>query len=335
MVRTRGCNETSSPVTAALRKIDGASRGGAWMLAGMGISRQWPSLADQVEIAQGLFGPSGVQRVDQWVDEQQSFVGNSSFARTFSDHLTLPGIASLDYAHRHVRTTRGGLIGGIRFYSRNTGRPFVDVLAHSFDDVDALNECVLAEWAQFNVRYLRLRTKPGILTNRSDVLLDKSIHVARCHDLAPADGRVTLEGFTTAEHLLQLVEERYAHLAATDPALATNISPATPEDLRHWHARDEVWAVRVGDYTVGALAVAPGAIDWISGQEINEEVIGAAYTGNGYAASAQCAWAHDPARDGANLLIGTIDRHNHVSRATALRAGRPRILDRVFIRLTG
>ncbi|WP_193047259.1 hypothetical protein [Mycolicibacterium baixiangningiae] len=61
-------------------------------------------------------------------------MGDGDFARTFSDHVHLPGIASLDYAHRHIRTPRGDLLGGIRFYSRNVARPFVDVLAHSFDD---------------------------------------------------------------------------------------------------------------------------------------------------------------------------------------------------------
>ncbi len=63
-------------------------------------------------------------------------LGDSDFARSFSDHVHLPGIASLDYAHRHIRTARGELLGGIRFYSRDTARPFVDVLAHSFDDIN-------------------------------------------------------------------------------------------------------------------------------------------------------------------------------------------------------
>ncbi len=80
-------------------------------------------------------------------------------------------------------------------------------------------------------------------------------------------------------------------------------------------------------------AVAPGTIGWITGQEINEEVIGAAHTGQRYATSTQCAWAHCWAPDTTDLLVGTIDRHNHASRASALRAGRPRVLDNVFITL--
>lgn len=299
----------------------------------VGIVEQWPSLSDQVNVAQRLFGSSGPRKVGEWITEQAGLVADSDFARTFSDHVQLPGIASLDYAHRHIRTARGDLLGGIRFYSRDTARPFVDVLAHSFDDIDALAACVRAEWSSFHVRYLRMQTRPRRLADRPGVLLDNSIHAARCGDLAPCDGRVTLQCFDTPERALGLVADRYAQLAATDPVLANNLSPAAPDDLRYWHAQHQLWAITHGADTIGVFAVAPGAIGWITGQEINEEVIGAAYAGQRYATSAQCAWAHRWATDTADLLIGTIDRHNHASRATALRAGRPRILDTVFLTL--
>jgi len=309
-------------------------RGRVYAKAGvMGIVEQWPSLRDQVVVAERLFGPSGPRKVCEWVAEQAGFVGDSDFARSFSDHVHLPGIASLDYAHRHIRTARGELLGGIRFYSRDTARPFVDVLAHSFDDIKAMAACVLAEWSRFNVRYLRLQTQPHRLTDRPDVLLDKSIHAARCRDMAPHDGRVTLQRFDTAEEALDVVTDRYTRLAATDPALFNNITPAAPEDLRYWHARQQLWAITRDAETIGVFAVAPGAIGWITGQEINEEVIGEAHKGQRYATSTQCAWAHCRAPDTNDLLVGTIDRHNHASRASALRAGRPRVLDNVFITL--
>ena len=59
------------------------------------------------------------------------------------------------------------------------------------------------------------------------------------------------------------------------------------------------------------------------------------YAGHGYAASAQREWAGRRAcdGDGDRLLIGTIDGHNHASLATARRAGRPRVLEDVFLLL--
>ena len=66
---------------------------------------------------------------------------------------------------------------------------------------------------------------------------------------------------------------------------------------------------------------------------MKEEVISTGHTGHGYAASAQAAWAAHVADDPERLLIGTIDRHNHASRRTAERAGRPAVLEDVFVRL--
>ncbi len=257
------------------------------------------------------------------------------FAQEFADHVGLPGVAAADYAHRIVGTTKGELLGGIRFYGRDIGRQFVDVLAHNFDDIDALKACVTREWSDFNIRYLRLRTRPGLLAARPDVILDQSIHVARYRDMAPADGRVTLDRFGSAEEAVELVVARYRRLAADDSDLFANISvyisQADLDDLRDWHGLDQLRAITLQGSVIGAIVIAPGAVGWIVGDEINEEVISVPHARHGYAASAQCAWAHHLAADPSCLLIGTIDRHNHASRATAARAGRTRVLDDVFV----
>ncbi|WKG00823.1 hypothetical protein [Mycolicibacterium sp. HK-90] len=293
---------------------------------------QWSSLSDQVKLANELFGSTiGEQKVANWLAEQRNLVDDVEFAQQFAAQLRLPGIAVLDYAHRHVRTRHGQLLGGIRFYSRNTARPFVDVLAHNFHDIDDLTECVVREWAGFNARYLRLRTAPGLFADRPDVILDRTIHVAPYRDMAPADGRVRLHPFGDPDDAISLVNARYAELAATDPTLANNLSVAAPEDLRRWHFSDQLRAIRAHNTTIGALAVVPSAIGWISGEEIHEEVISEPHAGQGYAASAQTAWARCMAVDVDQLLIGTIDRHNHASRTTAQRTGRPRVLEDIFI----
>jgi hypothetical protein len=129
------------------------------------------------------------------------------------------------------------------------------------------------------------------------------------------------------------VIDRYEYLTRDHPKLANNISPASADDLRRWHAHGQLRGICTGGKTVGILAIAPGSVGWITGDEIQEEVITARHNGHGYAASAQSAWAVDVANDRSEFLIGTIDRHNHVSRRTATRAGRPRVLDDVFVSL--
>jgi hypothetical protein len=129
------------------------------------------------------------------------------------------------------------------------------------------------------------------------------------------------------------VRRRYQQIMAVEPELGRNLSPAAPDDLRQWHAAGQLRAIRAGDTTVGLLAITPGRIGWIDGDEITEEVIDTDHSGHGYAACAQAGWAWQVAEDPERLLIGTIDRLNIASRKTAERAGRRRVLDAVFVAL--
>ena len=296
------------------------------------LEARWPSLADQVTVADALYGDDGERLVAEWLDTQLSFVADAKFAAMFSDHIILPGIASLDYAHRHLRTSRGELLGGIRFSGQDVARPFVDVLAHSFTDLSALADTVAAEWAPFAVRFMRLQHLPGII-NGDNVVLDQTIHVARYSQMTPPDGRVRLIPLPDAGTAIAVVAARYADLVAAHPELAGNIAPQDAEEIEEWHRSGRLRGIDVDGTTVGLIAIADGEIGWITGDEVKEEVIALDYVGHGYAASAQAAWAAHIADDRGRLLIGTIDRHNHASRRTAERAGRPAVLENVFIRL--
>ena len=299
----------------------------------MSITRRWPSLADQVAVANRLYGRDGERMVADWVDRQLGLVGDMDFASQFATHIRLPGVSPIDYAHRRLHCSHGDLVGGIRFYNRNVARPFVDVLAHTFTDIRILTAHVRDEWSPFSMRYLRLRGHPGSLAG-AGVILDQSVHVARYGQMSPADGRVRLESLIDPDEAIAIVAARYRQLAQHHPRLAANLSEADAGDIRDWHDSRQLHAIRADGVTVGVLAVAPGCIGWIVGDEINEEVIALSHNGHGYAASAQAAWsARLAARHPDGLLIGTIDRLNHASRATALRAGRPAVLDDVFVRL--
>ena len=292
----------------------------------------WPSLSDQIELADALFGRAGDRLLTAWLEEQVARIDDPEFVRLFTDHIDLPGVVPSDYAHRSVGLSHGALLGGIRFYGRDVQRPFVDIVAHSFEDMDALCDCVRSEWSMFVPRYLRVRARPGRFGGPK-VLLDNSIHVARCRDMLQPDGRVSLAPFDDAGEAIAIVARRYKRMAADEPELARNVSPEAPEDLRGWHDAGLLSAIRARDVTVGLLAVAPGRIGWIAGDEIQEEVVDAEHRGHGYAVLAQAAWARR-ASDSDRLLIGTIDRLNVASRKTAERAGRRRVLDDVFVSLS-
>ena len=157
--------------------------------------------------------------------------------------------------------------------------------------------------------------------------------MARCADMhCPDNSPVRLAPFKTADAAIKLVENRYRDVESQNPALGRNLSAADPDEMRAWYDKGQVHAIAAQDRTVGCLAVAPGAIEWIEGYEIKEEVITTTHTGNGYADAAQAVWAADcPAPD--RLVIGTIDGRNIASRRTAERAGRKPVLAYVFLKL--
>ena len=300
---------------------------------------RWPSLADQLSLAERLFGTRGRSLVHDWLASEVDRIDNLAFAKLFTDHVSLPGVADADYAHRHIRSEAGELIGGIRFYARDTSRPFVEIVAHSFagaapsdEELNRLCDCVRSEWSMFAPLDLRLRVAPGGVdppAARTDV----TIHAARHRDMTPPDGRVQMTPFADVEEAIEIVRDRYAHITAHARDLARNISPADPDDLRAWHDAAQLRAIVSEAATVGLLAIAPGSVAWIEGDEVNEEVVVATHGGQGYAVSAQAAWAATMAQDRNRVLVGTIDRLNPASRRSAERAGRPAVLEEIFLPL--
>lgn len=298
----------------------------------MQISTTWPSLVDDLALADEMFGDRGSGLVSSWLDGQIARVDDPDFARSFSDHIDLSGVGPDGYFHRLIRTAHGDVLAGIRFRGRDITRPFVEVVAHSFDDLSELCDCVRGEWSMFAPPMLRLRGRPGRFGG-AQVRIDHSVYVARYRDMSPPTPSVWLEPFDRIDDAESLMAARYRHLAATDTTLARNVFAASHDDLRVWHSAGQLRAVRTPAATVGVLAVVPCSVEWIAGDVVHEEVIAAEHGGHGYASAAQAAWAADAARDPHGLLVGTIDGLNTASRRTAERAGRRRVLDTVFVAL--
>lgn len=294
----------------------------------------WTSLLPQISLADRLYGSRGAVMFNEWLDLQNARISDPEFARLFSSYVSLSGIMSGDYNHRLIRFHNKSLLGGIRFYGQDASMPFVDVIAHDFDDWNALRGCIASEWESFKPYRFRVLIVPETPVPET-AYIDMSVHAAPYAEIAPPDGRVSLRRFDNAEDAVALVTNRYANLEQTDPDLANNLSPAEPDDIRDWHRNHQLKAIHArtegSDEIAGLLAIAPGAIEWVEGDEVNEEVVLSAYNGGGLAASAQCAWAARADFDPQRLLVGTIDRLNAASRRTAINVGRKAILNYVFI----
>ena len=281
----------------------------------------WPSLAALLPVAERLGERDALAA---WLAEQRGRVGDAGFAALF-DGIDLPGVARIDFAHRHVRTGRGDLLGGIRFFGQDVARPFVEVVAHGLD-LDRLRAVAASEWAAFSPLALRLLVPPAVALP-GDAALDMTVHAARMGAMAPPDGRARLGPIEPAE-AHRLVVERHE---AMEAALRRDVSPARLEDLERCAKHGILRAICAGGQTVGVLATEPGAVAFLSGDVVAEEVVAARFAGRGLAASAQGALAArgDPARP----LVGTIHARNAASRRTAERAGRAEVLRYVFLPL--
>jgi len=300
---------------------------------------RWPSLDYQASVAERLFGAPGSSLVSNWLEGEVARIDDPAFSKLFTDHINLHGIADADYTHRHLKSEAGNLIGGIRFFGGDTSRPFVEIVSHSFpceassaEELKRLRDCVRSEWSMFAPLEMRLRVAPGAV-NYPSARTDVTIHAARQRDMISPDGRVQMIPFADIEAAIEIVQERYALIETHAPDLARNISPADPEDLRTWHGADQLRAIASETAIVGLLAIAPGSVAWIEGDEVNEEVVVDAHGGQGYAASAQATWAATMAQDRNRVLVGTIDGLNPASRRSAERAGRPAVLEEIFLPL--
>ncbi|MEQ8446400.1 MAG: hypothetical protein RIB57_10995 [Pelagibacterium sp.] len=297
-------------------------------------ARNWPSLAHQMALAEHHFGPSGEAMIACWLQEEVRRCSDPDFSRLFFDHIALEGIAQADYNHRLMRSRDGTLLGGIRFYRRNIARPFVEIIAHSFANLASLRAAVASEWRSFSPTHLRLNA-PAHRFPAADAQLDISIHFASYRELSKAGlPPISLTPMSDINAAAAVATGVYDQLALENPELAEAIGPADASDLEACHESEGLFAIRAtpAGPLAGLLAVRPATIDWIEGDEVVEELILPEWRGKGLAASAQQTLGRRRQRR-ATVLIGTIDRLNTASRRTALRAGRPERLRKVFLPL--
>lgn len=302
----------------------------------MGVAEllKWPSLAPQLALETVLFGTSS-PHLGNWLNLQIQFLDDPEFAKLFSDNIDCFDVAPSSYNHRLIETKHGALLGGIRFYGLDVKRPFVEVVAHSFAHFDKLREAVRDEWAMFAPQFVRLTVAAGNLPTK-DSILDVSIHAARYCEMVQPSSEIELIDHVDMQLIERLVADRYEEVVHTQPELAKNISAMDMETLGDCHANGDLFGARFpeNDQLIGMVAVKENAIGWIAGDVVQEEVVAAAHAGKGIATQMQCALARMRAAEMPDqLMLGTIDRHNHASRKSAERAGRPEVLRRVFLPL--
>ena len=311
----------------------------------------WRSLEAIDALAARLLGVSdGAAALDVWFAHQLDRVSDLAFARLFSDHIDLPGVAPGDYLHRIVESGGLRVLGGIRFHGQDPARPFVEVIAWTPIDTDPavdpwgedvlerLRVVVAREWRAFSPSHLRVQRAERDVAASAPLpvgsVTDVTVHVAETRAMVPDDGAITLMPFDDPAHATELVDARYAALVRSEPALARNVSPADAETLRECHGAGSLFRIVADGRTVGLIATLAERVEWLPGEVVMEEVVSREHAGRGYAAAAQRALGARYARiPGRERLIGTIDGLNVASSRSAVRAGRPVVSRYAFVPL--
>jgi len=296
---------------------------------------RFPSLFCEQALEHKLFGASS-QRLHDWLQKQLDFISDQDFARLFSDNIDCFDVETSAYNHRFIETDDGSMLGGIRFFGLDVERPFVEVIAHDFADMDKLKDVVCRHWRVFAPQSMRLTVKAHTLPT-PDAVLDVSIHAAHYDQMNEPAGQLCLQKEIELPVLKKFVDMRYDALVDQQTALSRNISAASNEELQGCYDQQNLYVARLHAEVdlIGMIAVGERAIGWIDGEQVIEEVVDVTRSGRGYAAQMQMEMAALRKQDHPKcLLIGTIDRFNYASRKSAERAGRPEVLRRVFVPLS-
>lgn len=273
--------------------------------------------------------------IERWLAAACARVGDLAFARQFAaqfDRFDAPPEA---YAHRLAQIAPGRrALGGVRFYGGDGARPFVDIVAWDEEaGLDRLAAAVAAEWRAFRPFALRLLTPGDALP--SGGVVDQTIHVATAAQMRAPLGDLALAPIEDLAEAERFLAARYAAVAAADPALRAELSPADAAELETCRKTGVARWMIAEDRRVGLLALAPGAIAFLEGLVVWEIAVAAEAAGRGHAAEAQrllgAALATASPQRG---LLGTIHRLNAASRRSAERAGRPARFAYAFQMLT-
>ncbi len=280
-----------------------------------GLAAEWPSLVDQLDFIGQFFGSAGQKQATDSLQrclaaQIETAVQVDSYRR-----YSVPGSAPADYGPRSVTARNGSVFGEIHVHRGDIAGPFVDVVAHSFEDLDELLAVVATEWSVFSPRFLRLQCRPGRI-RRPNSLVWRTIYAARAVDMSDPDGCVELSRFRDVDDAV---------------ALASEWEDA---EIEYWQESRHLWAIRAGGEVVGGLVISPSPGDRIPAYEVVDKFVAPEHRGYGHSAAAQAVWAKMLASsDPSAVLLGSINPNNHASVRSAIRAGRRAVLDTVLVGL--
>ncbi len=236
----------------------------------------------------------------------------------------------------------GILLSGPRAYGGDRTRPFVDVVAWSFDPIDETHWDRLAAAARGEHRHhgprLRVRVSPPAaraLAAFADVegdlhVMSERIDRLRARPRPAESGRVAVVPITR-DNYYERYRKVHEAFREADPVLRDRVSISSHPSLEVARAAGLLYDVIVDGAWAGLIAARPGRLAGAAGYVVEEEILVAEHRGRGLGAAMQRAFVDRLDGSGGRHLVGTIDVANVASRRTAERVGRREIARYVFV----
>lgn len=255
------------------------------------------------------------------------------FARGFAQHCPVQGVTPEAYLHRLIEVQGHTVLAGVRFKGGNLEHPFVDLLASTIPDGDALFgtmlNAIMKEFAAFTPRHIRMLSGPTLAAHswraQWAATIDQYIVAGKVRDIAQSEvqGDVSLKEVERLDESLDFLQAGYAQAFEHDPGLDGVVFPASKQDFEACQDTGSLMWIMRGEDQCGLLATYEHSGSLCAGACIMEELVIPAHRGKSLASQGQSLLAeHIATHKPDALLWGTIDASNKASLRAAQRAGR-------------
>ncbi len=253
------------------------------------------------------------------------------FSSRFAEHFTSLGIEDSRYSHRLLEVNGRRLIAGIRFFSRNIERPFIEVARvskplESDTDKQALTAFLRNEFAEFKPLTWHIFQSSHLSYQFPNCAGDKRVLVGNMQTInalpKPKNHeRVRLEPATNLEFYPRY-EASYQNLHAKHSWLADISRMESYDDLEYYLANDKVFEIFVDDEWAGITIASRSTEFGLSGWYMIEITLEERWQGQGLGVAVQRALVSSLEFSDTDCLYGTIGAVNTPMQKTAARVGR-------------
>ncbi len=264
---------------------------------------------------------------------------SDAMAQEFYKYCPVPNASYEQFKNSWLELPElGHAIVGIRFWSLNLDRPFVEVvvseqLLHKDADLEAIKHAVLAPYKAFRAKHLRLFLPShwpgygqGDISRWQGAFWEQRYLAARISDMHARPVPAQTARLTLVKPSDMSFYTRYADLyqqrVAAQPMLSEYARLESQEDMASYLEEGTLFEVYIDGAWAGIVAVSRHEEEGLRGFLMIEILLTPDVSGQGFGVALQHQLVNQLAANEDDVLFGTIDARNIAAIKTAQRSGR-------------